>query len=29
MKAYYPVEYMAALLTYEMGDTKKVEQYIE
>jgi DNA polymerase III subunit alpha len=29
MKAYHPVEYMAALLTYEMGSTDKVVEYIE
>src|SRR4028118_305918 len=29
MKAYPPVEYMAALLTYEMGSTEKVVEYIE
>ncbi len=29
VKAYYPVEFMAALLTYEMGDTDKVVEYIE
>jgi len=28
MKVYWPVEYMAALLTYEMGDTDKVVVYI-
>ena len=28
MKVYWPVEYMAALLTYEMGDTDKVVEYI-
>jgi len=28
MKAYWPVEYMAALLTYEMGNTDKVVDYI-
>lgn len=28
LKAYYPVEYMAALLTYEMGNTEKVVEYI-
>jgi DNA polymerase-3 subunit alpha len=28
MKVYWPVEYMAALLTYEMGDTDKVVMYI-
>jgi DNA polymerase-3 subunit alpha len=28
MKAHWPVEYMAALLTYEMGDTDKVVNYI-
>src|SRR5213075_1310863 len=29
MKTYHPVEYMAALLTYEMGSTEKVVEYIE
>src|SRR4051812_40772166 len=29
MKAYHPVEYMSALLTYEMGSTEKVVEYIE
>ena len=29
LKTYYPVEYMAALLTYEMVDTDKVGEYIE
>jgi len=29
MKAYYPLEFMAALLTFEMGDTDKVVEYIE
>ncbi len=29
MKTYHPVEYMAALLTYEMGSTDKVVEYIE
>jgi len=29
MKAYHPVEYMAAVLTYEMGSTDKVVEYIE
>jgi len=28
MKTYWPIEYMAALLTYEMGDTDKVVSYI-
>ncbi|HUW19485.1 MAG TPA: DNA polymerase III subunit alpha [Sedimentisphaerales bacterium] len=28
MKAYWPVEYMAALLTYEMDNTDKVVEYI-
>ena len=28
MKTYWPVEYMAALLTYEMGNTDKVVEYI-
>ena len=29
MKVYHPVEYMAAVLTYEMGSTEKVVEYIE
>jgi len=29
MKAYHPVEYMAAVLTFEMGSTDKVVEYIE
>jgi len=29
MKSYYPLEFMAALLTFEMGDTDKVVEYIE
>ena len=29
MKSYHPVEYMAALLTFEMGSTEKVVEYIE
>ncbi|MDB5298335.1 MAG: dnaE [Phycisphaerales bacterium] len=29
LKTYHPVEYMAALLTYEMGTTEKVVEYIE
>src|SRR3954453_18586287 len=29
MKTYHPVEYMAALLTFEMGDTTKMVEYIE
>ncbi|MHC5095130.1 MAG: DNA polymerase III subunit alpha [Planctomycetota bacterium] len=29
LKCYYPVEFMAALLTYEMGNTDKVVEYIE
>jgi DNA polymerase III subunit alpha len=29
MKAYYPLEYMAALMTFEMSDTEKVADYIE
>ncbi len=29
MKAYHPVEYMAAVLTFEMGSTEKVVEYIE
>ncbi|MBE3123283.1 MAG: DNA polymerase III subunit alpha, partial [Planctomycetes bacterium] len=29
LKALYPVEFMAALLTYEMGDTDKVSDYMD
>jgi DNA polymerase-3 subunit alpha len=29
MKKYYPIEFMAALLTFEMGDSSKVTEYIE
>src|SRR5258706_575405 len=29
MKTYHPVEYMSALLTFEMGSTDKVVEYIE
>jgi DNA polymerase-3 subunit alpha len=29
MKAYYPVEFMAASLTFEMGNTDKVAEYID
>ena len=29
LKTYYPAEFMSALLTYEMGDTDKVVEYIE
>lgn len=29
MKTYFPIEYMAALLTFEMGSTDKVVEYIE
>jgi DNA polymerase-3 subunit alpha len=29
MKTYHPIEYMAALLTFEMGSTEKVVEYIE
>jgi DNA polymerase-3 subunit alpha len=29
MKTYHPVEYMAAVLTFEMGSTDKVVEYIE
>jgi len=29
LKAYYPVEFMAALLTYESGSTEKVAEYID
>ena len=28
MKAYWPIEFMAALLTYEMGNTDKIVDYI-
>ncbi len=28
LKTYYPVEFMAALLTYEMNDTDKIVEYI-
>ena len=28
-KSYYPTEFMAALLTFEMGSTEKVSEYIE
>ncbi|MBN1362570.1 MAG: DNA polymerase III subunit alpha [Sedimentisphaerales bacterium] len=28
LKAHYPVEFMAALLTYEMGSTEKIVEYI-
>ncbi len=28
LKAHYPVEFMAALLTFEMGDTDKIVEYI-
>ncbi len=28
LKAHYPVEFMAALLTYDKGDTEKVVEYI-
>jgi DNA polymerase-3 subunit alpha len=28
MKAHWPIEFMAALLTYEMGDTDKIVEYI-
>jgi DNA polymerase-3 subunit alpha len=28
LKAHWPVEFMAALLTYEMGDTDKIVEYI-
>jgi len=28
MKAHWPVEFMAALLTFEMGDTEKIVEYI-
>ena len=29
MKTYHPVEYMSAVLTFEMGSTEKVVEYIE
>jgi DNA polymerase III subunit alpha len=29
MKTYYPIEYMAAMLTFAMGSTDKVVEYIE
>ena len=29
IKAYYPLEFMAALLTYEMSDTDKIVEYID
>ncbi|NLX03569.1 MAG: DNA polymerase III subunit alpha [Phycisphaerae bacterium] len=29
MKAYFPLQFMAALLTFEMGDTDKVVEYIQ
>ena len=29
LKAYWPAEFMAALLTFEMGDTDKVVEYID
>ncbi len=29
MKTYFPVEFMAALLTFEMGDSDKITEYIE
>ncbi|MDW8261019.1 MAG: DNA polymerase III subunit alpha [Phycisphaerales bacterium] len=29
LKTYYPLEYMSALLTYEMGNTDKMVEYIE
>ncbi len=29
LKTYYPVEFMAALLTYESGSTEKVAEYID
>ncbi|HEV7299456.1 MAG TPA: DNA polymerase III subunit alpha [Tepidisphaeraceae bacterium] len=29
LKTYHPVEYMAALLTYEIGSTEKMVEYIE
>ncbi|MFQ6047728.1 MAG: DNA polymerase III subunit alpha, partial [Phycisphaerae bacterium] len=29
MKAYYPLEFMAALLSFEMGNTNKIVEYID
>ncbi|MCX5683480.1 MAG: DNA polymerase III subunit alpha, partial [Planctomycetota bacterium] len=29
LKAYYPLEFMAALLTFEMGDSDKVSEYMD
>lgn len=29
LKAYYPLEFMAALMTYDMGDTDKIVEYRE
>ncbi len=29
LKAHFPMEFMAALLTYEMGDTDKVSEYMD
>ena len=29
LKTYYPVEFMAAVLTYESGDTDKIAEYID
>ena len=29
MKTYYPIEFMAALLTFEMSNTEKIVEYIE
>jgi len=29
LKTYYPVEFMAALMTYESGNTEKIAEYIE
>lgn len=29
LKTYYPVEFMAALLTYESGNTEKIAEYID
>ena len=29
LKAHYPLEFMAALLTFEMGDTDKVSEYMD
>jgi DNA polymerase-3 subunit alpha len=29
LKAYYPLQFMAALLTFEMGDTDKIVDYID